>query len=59
MCVKSKDMCFKDDNCSLEDGNNMSGSFSAIISMLTFVILKHPGIGDFKSCGTVGVAARF
>lgn len=37
----------------------MSGSFLTVISILTFVILKHPGIGNFKSSGTVGVGAIF
>jgi hypothetical protein len=59
-CVyKIKGMCFDDDNRSPEDEDSMGGSFLTIINILTFMILKHPGIGNFKSCGTVGVAARF
>lgn len=59
VCIKSKTIHFEFDNHSAENENNMSGSFKTIISILTVVILKHPGIGNFKSSGTVGVAAIF
>ena len=59
VCIKTKAIHFEFDNHSAENENNMSGSFLTIISVLTFVIPKHLGIGNFKSSGTVGVAAIF
>jgi len=54
ICIKSKGIHFEFDSHSPENENNMSGSFLTKISILKFVILKHPGIGNFKSSGMLG-----
>jgi len=59
VCIKSKTIHFEFDNHSAVNENNMIGSFLTIVSILNFVILKHPGIGNFKSSVTLGVAAIF
>jgi hypothetical protein len=57
--MKSNGIHFEFDNHTSENENTMSGFFLTISSILNFVILKHPGIGNFISSGTVGVAAIF
>jgi len=57
--MKSNGIHFEFDNHTPENENTTSGSFLTISSILNFMILKHPGIGNFTSSGTVGVAAIF